>query len=274
MIFHLRFIFLFLLSFAFFSCSGEKKDAKTYLEEAETAYKKSNYTLAKLKIDSIKILFPKSFDEINAGFALMQKVRLSENRRNIIYCDSMLREQYNLLNEMITKFDFVRDDRYQEFGEYYPKIYPHKSSLNQNGLRSGVGEKGDLFIESVLSGSAVKHHKIKVTAGDGSFAESLAVTSDGLNYRFQTLDKSYEIVRFTGSNENGVARFIYTFQNDPISVEFIGKKTISVTLTKAAKQGIAHSFELSALLMNIEQFKFEKGKSETLIRYLESKEKK
>ncbi|MCE5206423.1 MAG: hypothetical protein LLF80_10025 [Porphyromonadaceae bacterium] len=199
---------------------------------------------------------------------------MSENKRNIIYCDSMLREQYNQLNEMLTKFDFVRDDRYQEFGEYYPKIFPHKSSLNQNGLRSGVGEKGDLFIESVLSGSTVKHHKIKVTAGDGNFAETLAVTSDGLNYRFQTLDKSYEIVRFTGSNENGIARFIYTFQNDPIRVEFIGKRTVSVTLTQAAKQGIANSFELSTLLLNIEQLKFEKEKSETLIRYLESKEKK
>ena len=267
--FFVRSNFLLFLSLIIISCSGKKRDAKTYLHEAGNAFAESNYTLAKLKIDSIKILYPKSFDEIKAGFALMQQVRMSENKRNIVYCDSMLHEQYNQLNEMLTKFDFVRDDRYQEFGEYYPKIYPHKSSLNQNGLRSGVGEKGDLFIESVLSGSAVRHHKIKVTAGDGSFAESLAVTSDGLNYRFQTLDQSYEIVR----NENGVARFIYTFQHDPIRVEFIGKRTVSVNLSKAAKQGIAHSLELSTLLLNIEQLKFEKEKSEILIRYLESKEK-
>ena len=65
---------------------------------------------------------------------------MAENQRNIQYCDSMLREQYNQLNAMLTKFDYVRDNRYQEFGEYYPK-YIHDSSLNQNGLRSGVGEK-------------------------------------------------------------------------------------------------------------------------------------
>ncbi len=264
--------FLLFLSWFFFSCSGEKRDAKTYLVEAERAYKESNYTLAKLKIDSIKILFPKSFNEITAGFSLMQQIRMSENRRNIIYCDSMLREQYNQLNEMLTKFDYVRDDRYQEFGEYYPKIYPHRSSMDRNGLRSGVGEKGILFIESILSGTAIQHHKVRVVAGDGSFAESLSVSSDGLNYRFQTLDKSYEIVRFTGNNENGVARFIYTFQNDPLRMEFIGKRTISVTLSDAAKQGIVRSFELSMLLLNIEQLKFEKEKSETLIHYLQSKE--
>ncbi|HBB00020.1 MAG: hypothetical protein A2W86_00215 [Bacteroidetes bacterium GWD2_45_23] len=264
---------LLFLSWVFFSCSGKNRDAKAYLAEAGQAYKESNYTLAKLKIDSIKILFPKSFDEITAGFALMQQIRMSENRRNIIYCDSMLREQYNHLSEMLSKFDYVRDDRYQEFGEYYPKIYPHRSSLDRNGLRSGVGEKGVLFIESILSGTAIQHHKIKIVSGEGSFAESLVVSSDGLNYRFRTLDKSYEIVRFTGNNENGVARFIYTFQNDPLRVEFIGKRTITVPLGDAAKQGIVHSFELSTLLLNIEQLKFEKEKSETLIRYLQSKEK-
>ena len=136
---------LFFLSWAFFSCAGEKRDAKNYLEEAEQAYKESNYILAKLKIDSIKILFPKSFDEITAGFALMQQIRMSENRRNIVYCDSMLREQYSQLSEMLTKFDFVRDDRYQEFGEYYPKIYPHGSSLDRNGLRSGCILLPDIF---------------------------------------------------------------------------------------------------------------------------------
>jgi len=272
--FFVQSILLLFISLTIFSCSGKKRDAETYLTEARKAYEESNYALAKLKIDSIKLLFPKSFDEIKAGFALMQEVRMAENKRNIAFCDSMLRESYNQLNEMLTKFDYVRDSRYQEFGEYYPKIYPYQSSLNRNGLRSGVGEKGELFIESILSGSTIRHNKIRVTAGDGSFAETLAVTSDGLNYHFQTLNKSYEIVRYTGRNENGVAQFIYIHQNEPLRVEFIGNRTISVALSDAAKQGIAHSFELSTLLLNIEQLKFEKEKSETLIRYLESKANK
>lgn len=270
--FFIQTIFLFFLFMALFSCSG-KRDAKTVLAEAVSAYEDSNYTLAKLKIDSIKLLFPESFDEINAGFDLMQEIRMAENRRNIDYCDSMLREYYDQLNEMLTKFDFVRDSRYQEFGEYYPKIYPHQSSLDRNGLRSGVGEKGTLFVESILSGSTIRHNKIKVFTNDGSFAETLPVTSDGLNYRFQTLDKAYEIVRYTDRNENGVAQFIYSFQHEPLRVSFIGNGTITVVLSDAAKKGVAHSFELSNLLLNIEQLKFEKEKSETLIRYLESKGK-
>lgn len=261
---------LFLFSLLLFSCS-ENRGAKEYLSEAGKAYREGNFSLAKLKIDSIKILFPKSFDEINAGFALMQEIRMAENRRNIIYCDSMLREKYTQLNEMLSRFDYVRDERYQEFGEYYPKIYPYQSSLTRSGLRSGVREKGALFIESILSGSVIRHNKIRVSAGDGNFTETLAVTSDGLNYRFNTQEKAYEIVRYSGNSENGVAGFIYTFRDQPVSIQFIGNRTITVAMTDAAKKGVSDSFELSSLLLDIEQLKLEKEKSEALIRYLESR---
>ena len=74
-------IFLMLLAVLVSSCSGRNRSAKKYLSEAESAYIEGNYSLAKLKIDSIKILFPKSFDEINSGFNLMQEVRMAENLR-------------------------------------------------------------------------------------------------------------------------------------------------------------------------------------------------
>lgn len=263
---------LFLSVLLLFSCSEKNRGAKEYLSQAGKAYQEGNYPLAKLKIDSIKILFPKSFDEINAGFALMQEIRMAENRRNIVYCDSMLGEKYTELNDKLSLFDYVRDERYQEFGEYYPKAYPYHSSLSRNGLRSGVREKGILFIESILSGSHIKHNKIKVTTDDGNFAETLPVTSDGLNYRFNTLDKAYEIVRYSGDSENGVAGFIYTFRDRPLTVQFIGNRTITVKMTDAAKKGVRDSFELSSLLLDIEQLKLEKEKSEALIRYLESRQ--
>ncbi len=263
--------FLMLFVLLFFSCNGRGRGAANYLTEAEYAYNSGNYQLAKLKIDSIKLIFPKAFDEINSGFQLMQQVRMAENKRNIAFCDSMLREDYNKLNEMLTKFDYVRDDRYQEFGEYHPKAYPYTKSLDQNGLRSMVSEKGVIFIESILSGSNIKHNRIKLSSDDGSYAETLVVTADGLNYRFNTLEKSYEIVRFSGSDENKISEYIYTYREKPITLHFIGNRTIKVNITQASKNAISHSFELSNLLKSIEQLKLEKEKSEVLIRYLESR---
>lgn len=254
-----------------FSCSGKGKNAKTYLAEAESALSAGNFSLAKLKIDSIKVLYPQSFDEINKGFGLMQRVRMAENQRNIVYCDSMLAVNYQLLTKMLNDFTYVRDPRYQEFGDYVPKVYPLSSSFHQNGLRSAVSEKGQMYIESVLSGGSLKHNRIKVATKDGSFAESLPVTTDGLNYRFSTLNTTYEIVRFSGNDDNGVAKFIYTFKDSPLTLSFIGSRTTSIPLPEKAKKGIAQSFELSTLLLDIENLKYEKGRSEALINYLESR---
>jgi hypothetical protein len=262
---------LFIFALLFFSCSGKSRGAKEYLSEARSAYTEGNYALAKLKIDSIKLVFPKAFDEINAGFSLMQEVRLAENRRNILYCDSMLRVQYDELNSMLTKFDYIRDSRYQEFGEYYSKAYPYHSSLDRNGLRAGVREKGTLFIESILGASNVKHNRVKVTAKDDTFAGTGPVTADGMNYRFNTSVRSYEIVRYIGDDASGLAQFIHTMQDQPLTAHFIGNRTVTATLTRGAKRAIGESYELSTLLLNIEQLKLEKEKSEVLIRYLESR---
>ncbi|MDO5665300.1 MAG: hypothetical protein Q4G63_08605 [Bacteroidia bacterium] len=255
----------------FISCSEKSKNAKTYLIEAESALIDGNYALAKLKIDSIKELFPQSFDEINKGFELMQQVRMAENRRNIVYCDSILTVNNQIINKMLNSFTYVRDPQYQEFGDYVPKIYPLNTSFNQNGLRSAVNEKGQMYIESVFSGNTLQHNRIKVATKDGSFAESLSVTTDGLNYRFRTLNSTYEIVRFSGNNDNGVAKFIYTFKEESIILSFIGSKTTVITLPEIAKKAIVQSFELSTLLLDIEKLKYEKGRSEALIKYLESR---
>ncbi len=254
-----------------FSCNGKQKNANKYLISAEKAFNEANYSLAKLKIDSIKILFPEAFNEITKGFKLMQKVRLAENNRNIAFCDSMLEVNYKQLNTALTYFNYERDKQYQEFGYYIPKSLPLNNAFSQNCIRAAVGENSHMYIESVYTGQPIKHSKIKVSTKDGSYAESLSVTSDGLNYQFRTLEKSYEIVRYTGNDDNGISSFIFTFKDEPITLTFIGSSERSVTLPSNSKKAVSQSFELATLLKDIEDLKYEKGRSEALIKYLETK---
>ncbi len=265
-------IALFISAWGLPSCGSKSKTAKDYLTVAENAYLTGNYDSAKSNIDSIKIIYPKAFKEIREGFELMQDVRRAENQRNIIFIDSMIDVNIVKLKELQKNFDFVRDKNYQEFGNYIPKLTPLSATMENINLRSGVSEKGILFLESVLSGKRLHHNKIKVSTPDGAYAETLQVTSDGLNYTFTTLNKSYEIVRFFGSDENGVAQFIYTFQNQPIKLTYIGKSNLTITLPKSSKTAISQSFEMSSVLYELEELRFEKGKTEALLRYLDKRE--
>ncbi len=251
------------------SCNSKSKKAKDYLSIAEKAYQNNDYEGAKSNIDSIKLVYPKAFKEIRAGFDLMQEVRRGENKRNIAFMDSMIDVNILKLKELQVNFTFERDKNYQEFGNYVPKLTPQSKTLEQNTLRSGVSEKGVLFLESVLSGVNLNHNQIKVAIPDGSYKESLVVTADGLNYKFTTLNKTYEIVRFFGNDENGVAEFIYSFQERPITITYSGRRTYAKTLSNTEKKAVGQSFELSSTLYEIENLKYEKGKSEALLRYLD-----
>lgn len=266
--FHIALVALIIVTI---SCNNDKKRARQFLNTAKIAYQEGNYERAKSHIDSIKLIYPKAFDEINEGFSLLQDIRRSENERNIAFIDSMLEVKYQEFKEAQKNFDFVRDEDYQEFGNYIPKITPPSQTIDENTLRSGVNEKGVLFLESLFSSTNLNHHKIKVTIPDGTYAETKDVTADGLNYTFKTRKKSYEIVRYIGSDENGVAKFIYTFEEQPIKISYIGKRTYSKTLSSVEKKAISQSFELSSILLEIENLRFEKGKAESLLRYLDEK---
>lgn len=247
--------------------------ARAYLRMAKIAYEQEDYAGAKLKIDSIKIKSPKAYHEIDAGFKLMQAIRMAENRRNVYYCDSLIAIKIAEIDALKTRFDYVRDARYEEFGKYVSKLYPLSVSEKQSTLRAAVTEKGDLYLESVLIGKAITHTRVKVSRSDGSFSETHDVTSDGLNYRFRTLDSYYEIVRYIAQDENSVAQFIYTYQQEPLTLTFVGKNTFYIPLSENAKNSVAKSFELSRLQHDIKVLEFEKGKSEALIRYLKDRKK-
>ena len=114
----------------------------------------------------------------------------------------------------------------------------------------------------------MKYNRV-VTAQDDTFAETNAVTADGMNYRFNTSVRSYEIVRYIGDDAKGLAQFIHTMQDQPLTVHFIGNRTVTTTLTRGAKRGISESYELSTLLLTSSSLL--ERESEVLIRYLESR---
>jgi len=121
-------------------------------------------------------------------------------------------------------------------------------------LRSGVTEDGKLYVESVFIGSQ-KHNKLRVSLKDGSFAETQAVTDDGLNYRFSNMGKNYEIVRFAGPDENGVGKFIFSNSDKALTATITGNGKYSYTLPQVTKSAIAKSYELSVMMSQLDSLK-------------------
>ncbi len=261
-------VFLFIFLFA---CGTKDDGAKLRLDAARQFYTNKEYIQAKQEIDSIKILYPKAFDEIRSGLAFLDTIRRAENEQIITQCDSLIAIHEPTLNKMKSLFSFQRNKEYQETGAFIPKESLNGGIITGTMLRSGVGEDGISFIESVFVGAKQKHNQIKVSAKDGSFTQSLAVNDDGLNYRFSNMGKEYEIIRFAGINENGVAGFIFANSNKPLTVTLTGQGKYTYTLSQTTKSAISKSFQLSTMMLQLDSLKTAKEKAEYHIYYLDNK---
>ncbi|MDH6310692.1 hypothetical protein M2451_003541 [Dysgonomonas sp. PFB1-18] len=264
---------LVFLSVFFFACGAKDDGARLRLDTARHLYEQKKYIEAKEELDSIKILYPKSFDEIRAGLALLDTIRRAENVQIITECDSLITLYNPQLEKAKRQFIYQRNKDYQESGAYVPKETISGEAITATTLRSGVGDDGVLYIESVFVG-VQKHNKIRVAARDGSFMESLPVNDDGLNYRFSNMDKSYEIIRFAGANENGIGGFIYSHEDKPLTVTLEGQGKYSYILSQTIKSAVSKSFHLSNMMLQLDSLKTAKEKAEYHIYYLDNKKNK
>lgn len=263
--------FLFVVLFA---CGAKDDGARLRLDSARRFYANKEYSLAKQEIDSIKILYPKAFDQIRSGLTFLDTIRRAENEQIITECDSLIALHEPTLEAKKKLFSFQRNKEYQETGAFIPKENLTGGVITGTMLRSGVGEDGVLYIESVFVGSKQKHNRIKVSAKDDSFAQSLVVNDDGLNYRFSNMGKEYEIIRFAGTSENGIAGFIFTNINNPLTVTLEGQGKYTYTLSQTTKSAISKSFELSTMMLQLDSLKTAKEKAEYHIYYLDNKKDK
>lgn len=265
---------LVLLTVAFFACSQKDNGAKLRLDAARSFYAQKEYESAKQEIDSINILYPKAIEERKASLLLLDSVRRTQNLQVIAECDSLIAINSPEVDKVKSLFSYQRNKQYQETGAYIPKESLSGGRIVGTTLRSGVGEDGVLYIESVFVGGKQKHNQIKISKKDGSFVQSQPVTDEGLNYRFSDMGKEYEVIRFMGSKENGVAKFVFANEKEPLTVTLEGRSKYSYTLSQTIKTAISKSFQLSTMMLQLDSLKNAKEKAEFNIYNLDKKEGK
>lgn len=252
------------------ACSdgGEKKAAQR-LQAAETAYAKGDYSEAKLLLDSIKILYPKAFDARSKGIDLMQKVEIKEQEKSIVYLDSMLNIKKADAEQKKKGLVLEKNAEYQKIGNYLHPSQTVENNIRRTYLRAQVNETGTFALTSVYSGGSFIHHRsIKITAPDGSFAQTPASRDV-----FETTDlgvKSEKVDYIMGA-DGGAANFIYMNKAQNLKVEFIGGRKQVITLSPADKNAICKVYELAQTLSAINQIQKELDEAHLKIRFVKKR---
>lgn len=257
----IRYIILIPILSLFFSCSPKDTGATERLTMARAALSDKDFALAKMHIDSIKILFPKAYDAQRDGLALLDTVRRAENDFIIAQCESDVALLSSKIDSMKTNFAYSINKEYQDVGVYVPKDIWNNGQLTQTTLRPGVKENGELFIESIYIGGQMHDH-LKVSVKDGSFAETQTVNDDGFNFRFSNLGKQFEVIRFESNVLNNIADFIDLNKTQPITVTLEGNSKYSYQLLPNVKNAVRKSIDFSKVILLIDSLKQETEKAQ------------
>lgn len=254
-------------------CNGDGKKAQARLDAAKALFERNEYSAAKIEIDSIRVLYPKEFDVLKAGLALMRQVEQKEAERNIAFCDSLIPIRHEEFLEMAKAFVYEKDTAYDEIGKFVSKGMTVERNVKRCYVRSGVDENGEMYIASVFFGpKPIKHTSIKLSTPDGITTETPAIPYDGgMNYRFEDLGNTTEVVTYKGEKCADAAKFIYDNQNARIKVEYTGGKPYVLYMNDVKKKAIASTYELALILSDIDKMNKEKEKSVKRIAYLAGK---
>ena len=245
--------FLACLCCTLFSCSNVEKKAGEKLQAAREAFERGDYSEAKIQIDSIKILYPKAFETRREGIGLMQQVELKEQEKTLVYLDSMLQEKQKEVDAIKKNYTFEKDAEYQKIGNYLHPSQVIEKNLHRSYLRFQVDDTGAISMTSIYCGPHNIHHlAVKVTAPDGSFAETPASKD---SYETTDLDEKIEKADYKLGEDGNVIAFLNLNKDKNIRVHYLGERSYATVMTPNDRKAVAAVYELAQLLSSITEIK-------------------
>jgi len=245
--------FLACLCCTLFSCSNVEKKAGEKLQAAREAFERGDYSEAKIQIDSIKILYPKAFETRREGIGLMQQVELKEQEKTLVYLDSMLQEKQKEVDAIKKNYTFEKDAEYQKIGNYLHPSQVIEKNLHRSYLRFQVDETGAMSMTSIYCGPHNIHHlAVKVTAPNGSFAETPASKD---SYETTDLDEKIEKADYKLGEDGNVIAFLNLNKDKNIRVHYLGERSYATVMTPNDRKAVAAIYELAQLLSSITEIK-------------------
>ncbi len=243
-----------------------EKKASEKLAVARTAFEQGDFNAAKTEIDSIKLLYPKAFEARHAANRLMLEVEKKEQELSVMYLDSLLQTKQQEVEAIRKNYTLEKNAEYQQVGNYFWPTQTVEKNLHRSYLRFQVSEQGTMSMTSIYCGGSNIHHtRVKVTAPDGTFAET-PVSRD--IYETTDLGEKIEKADFKLGADGDVLSFLYINQSKPLKVELLGDRNYTMTMPASDKQALVGIYELAQLLSSIEKIKKEKEEANLKIQFV------
>ena len=255
---HIKYILALIL---FSQCNGisREQQASERLQEIIRLREAGNYNLAKLKSDTLILNFSDQKEQVREAKNILKQLDIMEQERNLLFLDSMLIVQEELLVPMMK--NFILSDEYGSDKILIHKYQKPENCYNRTFIRAYLYESGKFFISSRYHGETWIHHQqIKVYNNNQSVLSEVVPEDDFNNTHFDDQGLKWETVNYKDGKDNGIIDYIASHWKEPLKVQFIGKGNAYIVLEQPDKEAIRDGYEISFILKEIQRIKEEKIK--------------
>ncbi len=249
-------LFVLLLIIAV-SCGPSAEElTRQKFNRANVYFQNKQYNEAMLVLDSI-VEEKVSEEFVVKSKTIIQKIKLSEQERNLVVLDSMLAIKELELKKLMK--NFIVSEKYGSKSILIHKRQRPKNSYNRSYIRMHLDMDGNFYISSRYTGSKnIYHNKIKVYNKKNS-QSSKEIAFDGFdNRRFDDNGTFWEVVNYKNGDDGGIIDYISQNVDKPLKAVFIGKKHYYIVLEKYDKEAIRDGYEISFVLKEIVKIKEDK----------------
>lgn len=246
------------------ACGPNKQElAQALLSDAQVAMDDEDYNAARLKVDTINLLYPNQIEEVAAGKKMMSRIALTEQKQSLVYYDTLLVKRQDDFERLKKNFVY-KPGKFEGYeGTYIHKRQKISNSHDRSYLRAYLDEKGEFYISSRYHGKGPIHHNSIKVYDSGLFAESEKISETSFDNRsFDDGEDYWETVNYRNGTDNGVVSFIVNNYDKTLKVQYKGKKHHYIVMESFDKEAIRDAYNLSLIIKEIAEL--EKSKAEAV----------
>lgn len=228
-----------------FGCSGKSQTdaAMQILQQADTAIATADYNYALQLLDTLKAKYPQEITVQRQAMHMRPKAIEGITIRQLEETDSMQALYAYKTDSLLSGFTLVHNPELGTDYDYYILTKQKNNDIfGKTGIQGRVSPSGEFTIISSLSGPAVKHTAISISAPDGSLVESAEIAYDGeRNYR----SSGTETITFIDAECDTIGQFLTQNHAKNLKLNFIGAKKHTVPLSQADRQSVEEAWKLA-----------------------------
>jgi hypothetical protein len=208
----------------------------------------------------------------------MQQIEEAEQMRIIEYEDSMIAAATEAFEKIKGGYAFEKDERYQDLGIYTIKSQAPQRNTDRTYIRAQVDELGRMNLISSYRGSSYIHHDwLRLSVGDNY----VDTPESKDRHEFTDLGVYYEWLSFINGNDGGAAAFISANKDENITFTLYRKTGPessrpvyrNLKLNKDDRYAISSLYELSQILLALNEHKNLRDEAERHLNFIRSKMK-